>query len=652
MNKDEANRQDKSRKPAPHISMELKADSARVTNLQMEGSRLILTIEAELSESQVKAADPGPEQLAASTTVAMPAILQESDTEETPISESGGTSSAIEDELDDPGSDEPAVFSLPDAVAAGLDDEQELASEALEEKILEEVFSVGADKDTVETINPLSYSGSAVAPSSYGIRPPEHETKQEAFDPLHAFTEAPVDGGKKKSPLEETTVVEKPAALEDSISYERLEDEIRKVKGRETSVQYKRPYSEEIATKEKATDESSIFLGKQADDTVPLPPPSAVITAAEVDEDEDTLAAIKPDAYSEVLAAEQSEKARVERDQYNTETGPLPFYAAHMQSSARDDQGEVNEDLDTATQQISYQNMSEQDKDATYNQNSLEEEEEQLRLEAEDRSTEHLLYGQEQNIAAAVEEQPEPLEEKQEQKNEDSSVFEFDENLAEYPAENSEAQQIADAPGESAEKVLTVAPEDLDDDIPVLSEESSAFGGERHGEPLPSMNFGFDPIPVPAAQEKPAEEEPVAEPLQEQEEDNIAGEDAPAALSEESAIPSESPPEPVAPEAEPQPLDTPAAEEQPPSDSGDRAEGPAAADSATPPCAQPAQEGESGGPTLNTGEPPRTPTGGTTVLIRYTCPKCKTQGMQAVDKVGTVVNCTNCGKAMRLVMKK
>lgn len=44
--------------------------------------------------------------------------------------------------------------------------------------------------------------------------------------------------------------------------------------------------------------------------------------------------------------------------------------------------------------------------------------------------------------------------------------------------------------------------------------------------------------------------------------------------------------------------------------------------------------------------------GGTTVLIRYTCPKCKTQGMQAVDKVGTVVNCSNCGKAMRLVMKK
>ena len=51
-------------------------------------------------------------------------------------------------------------------------------------------------------------------------------------------------------------------------------------------------------------------------------------------------------------------------------------------------------------------------------------------------------------------------------------------------------------------------------------------------------------------------------------------------------------------------------------------------------------------------ETPRTSGGGTTVLIRYTGPTCKTQGMQAVDKVGTVVNCSNCGKAMRLVMKK
>lgn len=652
MNKDEANHQDKGRKPAPHISMELKADSARVTNLQMEGSRLILTIEAELSESQVKAADPRPEQPPpASTTVTMPTIMYESsETEETPISESGGTSSAIEDELDSPQSAEPAVFSLPDAVAAGVNDARELASEAFEERVLEEVFSVGADKDTVETINPLSYSGSAVAPSSYGVRPPEPDTEQQAADPLHAFAEAPIESGKKKSPLEETTVVERPAGLSDSISYERLEDEIRKVKGRETSVQYKRPYSEEIAAREKATDESSVFLGKQADDTVPLPPPLAVISAAEVDEEEDTLAAIKPDAYSEVLAAEQSEKERVERDHYNTETGPLPFYAAHMQPAGEDNQGERSEDLDTATQQISYQTMSEQDKDATYNQNSLEDEEEHLHLEAEDRSTEHLLYDQEENISTAIEDQPAPVDAGQEHS--DSSAFEFDENLAEQPSENIGTLQFADTPDESADTILTVAPEDLDDDILVLSEESSAFGGERHGEPLPSINFGFDPVPAPAAQEAPPVEEPVAEPLQEEDATAKENEDAPVAAQEESSIPPE-PSEPAAPEVEPLSQETPEAEEQeqPSTGSDTQAKSPVA-DSATPPCAQPQQEGENDGPTLNTGEPPRTPTGGTTVLIRYTCPKCKTQGMQAVDKVGTVVNCTNCGKAMRLVMKK
>ena len=44
-------------------------------------------------------------------------------------------------------------------------------------------------------------------------------------------------------------------------------------------------------------------------------------------------------------------------------------------------------------------------------------------------------------------------------------------------------------------------------------------------------------------------------------------------------------------------------------------------------------------------------TGQTTVLIRYTCPRCRQQGLQAVDKVGAVVTCSQCGKAMRLVMK-
>ncbi|MDR1613294.1 MAG: hypothetical protein LBT97_11015 [Planctomycetota bacterium] len=103
------------------------------------------------------------------------------------------------------------------------------------------------------------------------------------------------------------------------------------------------------------------------------------------------------------------------------------------------------------------------------------------------------------------------------------------------------------------------------------SEDSNVLGGERHGEPKPSISFGFENTePGEASEQKPA---------------------AP-----------------------------------------------------TPPA--PTKEGEPG---KGTAKPEA---GGTTVLIRYTCPKCKTQGMQAVDKVGTVVNCSNCGKAMRLVMKK
>jgi hypothetical protein len=125
-----------------------------------------------------------------------------------------------------------------------------------------------------------------------------------------------------------------------------------------------------------------------------------------------------------------------------------------------------------------------------------------------------------------------------------------------------------------------------------MTDESSALGGSRHGEPQPSMSFGLEKPPSP------------------------------------STPPSLSPP------AADAPLPAPAASRAKP-----EAESPAKTANPKP-----------GG----TGaiEKPRPETGGTTVLIRYTCPKCKTQGMQAVDKVGAVVNCSNCGKAMRLVMKR
>lgn len=133
---------------------------------------------------------------------------------------------------------------------------------------------------------------------------------------------------------------------------------------------------------------------------------------------------------------------------------------------------------------------------------------------------------------------------------------------------------------------------DFGQDQLAVSEESSAIGGARHGEPQPTISFG------PETQELATPSYPSI--------DTTTAE-FPAVVEETSLRPDEV--KMAAPTSEPLKLD-------PPKPDTDK------------------------------------PEGGTTVLIRYTCPKCKTQGMQAVDKVGTVVNCSNCGKAMRLVMKK
>ena len=118
----------------------------------------------------------------------------------------------------------------------------------------------------------------------------------------------------------------------------------------------------------------------------------------------------------------------------------------------------------------------------------------------------------------------------------------------------------------------------------------------------------------------------------------------PSLLSPEPQAPAPQPPPPApAPAVDPMggfgglSFDAPAAAPEPPAP---------APEAASPAAAAPAPQTTPG------GEKKSPEAGGTTVLIRYTCPKCKTQGMQAVDKVGTVVNCSNCGKAMRLVMKK
>jgi len=38
-------------------------------------------------------------------------------------------------------------------------------------------------------------------------------------------------------------------------------------------------------------------------------------------------------------------------------------------------------------------------------------------------------------------------------------------------------------------------------------------------------------------------------------------------------------------------------------------------------------------------------------MIRFTCPRCSTVGVQSSDRVGAVVTCQTCGKAMRLTLK-
>lgn len=38
--------------------------------------------------------------------------------------------------------------------------------------------------------------------------------------------------------------------------------------------------------------------------------------------------------------------------------------------------------------------------------------------------------------------------------------------------------------------------------------------------------------------------------------------------------------------------------------------------------------------------------------IKYVCPKCHTPGQQEIDRLGSVVTCANCGRAMRLTMRR
>ncbi len=195
--------------------------------------------------------------------------------------------------------------------------------------------------------------------------------------------------------------------------------------------------------------------------------------------------------------------------------------------------------------------------------------------------------------------------------------------------------------------LLRAEQESSSDDLPAIMDESSAVGGERHGEPQPAISFGVAPEAL-APEPGPAVDEPVQSAQPEPEPEPVP---PPPAMpeQEEASIPEPTPePEPPAPAPEPQaaieppplPQPEPAPEPQPVPEPHPGVQ----PEMASPPPLPPAPEPEP--------EEKAPESGGTTVLIRYTCPRCKTQGMQAVDKVGSVVNCSNCGKAMRLVMKK
>ncbi len=76
---------------------------------------------------------------------------------------------------------------------------------------------------------------------------------------------------------------------------------------------------------------------------------------------------------------------------------------------------------------------------------------------------------------------------------------------------------------------------------------------------------------------------------------------------------------------------------------------------------------EQGGPAESTGQPPKATEGkggaiprgktgaaktGRAAYIRYVCPRCKTAGSQPAERMGAIITCRRCGKAMRLTLKR
>lgn len=558
-----------------HISMELTADGARVTNLSLQGSRLVLTIEAELADSQLHASDiDGRQALAAAF---QPTIKQESNR-----------------------GDETEFVDRPqsaDAPSLGLAMPQDASSGAL---------AMGS-----ESLPPAPSAAFAPQPKSMAIDPgqissplepalglaPASESAPEPL-PLPSLDAAPLslDNG--------------PAAADGgSASLEMMSD----------------PFVEE----------------RNAGQVPPAPPLEPVREVTDTwDVSQDPMRLLRPadpDATVPIAgmgtpsAPSTSESAREIKLGDDPIAAPIPEFAPPPPAPANP--------VQPAPVQPPVA---------------------ELRLGGDDDLSSPAQWG---GVPSLTGESPSPMMEN------------WDHN----------SLKLGDTPP----------------DLLAMSEDSSAVGGARHGEPQPTISFGSDepialspmpapePAPAPAAAPSvaplslepmggigfeteapsPAPAAPAAAPLSLEPLGGIGFEmEAPAPASPSAPTPAPA----LTPSPEPAPMSLSPigfSDEPPPPPAPSPAPAPMAAlspsflseDAPTqmamqPPPPEPAPEPKPE-PAKSESAPSesdkdKNEAGGTTVLIRYTCPKCKTQGMQAVDKVGTVVNCSNCGKAMRLVMKK
>ncbi len=641
--------QDTPRETAPHISMELKAESARVTNLTMDGSHLVLTIEAELASSLVKAAPNAP---AAREQQPAPQSQIEEETRHAEYGDAYETVASTADAAETP---------LPsaDSVSERETQEQTLQpADLIPDSVMEQVFAVGAGVGGQPPVQGNQSAGAGMTggtpamaekgPGSEAVAMPAPSSASLPFE-----TE-PASFSREQQAAETNCTAEdnrQPGAAADTAATmpgsENDANNLRDIYENDTEDQFSRSNVGVSPKSPASSAKDNDPKQKTAQIVMPFssfPQEEALSETAELPHID-----LKPQPQAEVADQKQ-------------EKGWIENYL-----------GEKREGHDTTTQAFSYETFETKVQPFTPAPPSRTAEESAAGGETEDLPARPAAEPAEKEdpesavapSAAEAEYENAAMPDCQSQ----ALPVEQEKEETAGPALLEPAQPDLDAPGaEQEEKVLRVELEHFEDSL-AMAEESSTIGGERHGEPLPSMSFGIEP-PVSNSDEKRIPAEPEVQPGAEKEQtlDQPASAAFSPELQSKQAV-EEHFPEQAQESAPSQSIDssfsaapdvrnesaTPTGQINPDDQPAARQEQPAPPPAAQPqpPCEaysrdQPKQLDKIADPAL----PPTPPVGGTTVLIRYTCPKCKTQGMQAVDKVGTVVNCSNCGKAMRLVMKK